>query len=147
MNKLLYFALIASTLTATSCNNTNGSNDNASENATDTLPAVETNKANSDYKPAFEGQTRIHGVKTATEYQHKVVTNKLTSPWGISVLPDGRLLITENAGVLRIVSLDGTVSEAITGLPKVDDNAQGGLLGITIDPEFENNRMVYWAFS
>ncbi|WP_437919590.1 PQQ-dependent sugar dehydrogenase [Sphingobacterium sp. LRF_L2] len=110
-------------------------------------PPVEKNKANTDYKPAFEGQTRIAGIKTTTPYEHSVVTDKLKSPWGIALMPDGRLLITEKEGTMRIVSQDGLLSEAITGLPKVDAQAQGGLLGITIAPDFATSRMVYWVFS
>jgi len=48
---------------------------------------------------------------------------------------------------MRIASADGTLSQPITGIPKVNDGGQGGLLGITIDPDFSNNRMVYWVFS
>ncbi|RFS19946.1 PQQ-dependent sugar dehydrogenase [Chitinophaga silvatica] len=108
---------------------------------------VETGKANSDYKPAFEGQTRIGSVKTVTPYEFKVLDTTLKSPWGITSLPDGRLLITEKAGNLRIAAQDGKLSEPITGLPAVKLAGQGGLLGITIDTDFNNNRMVYWTFS
>src|SRR5690554_6969724 len=49
---------------------------------------------------------------------------------------------------MRIVNTEsGEVSEAITGIPAVDSRAQGGLLGLTIDPDFASNRMVYWAFT
>ncbi|MFC3198432.1 PQQ-dependent sugar dehydrogenase [Parapedobacter deserti] len=112
-----------------------------------TYAPVETRAPNTDYKPAFEGQTRAPGVKTTTSYDVKVLTEGLNRPWGIAVLPDGRLLITEKGGTLRIASQDGNVSAAITGLPPVNDAGQGGLLGITIDPDFGTNRMVYWAFS
>lgn len=108
---------------------------------------VETEAANTDYKPAFEGQTRIAGVKTSTEYSVRMLSDGLDSPWGVTSLPDGRLLITEKGGTMRIASQDGTVSEKITGLPEVNDARQGGLLGLTIDPDFSNNRMVYWTFS
>ena len=108
---------------------------------------VETKEPNSDYKPAFVGQTRIAGVKSATSYEGKVLTEALKFPWGITSLPDGRLLITEREGSLRIVTPEGKVGEAITGLPKVNSSGQGGLLGIRIDPAFETNRMVYWVFS
>lgn len=108
---------------------------------------VETKEPNSDYKPAFAGQTRIAGVKSATSYEGKVLTEALKFPWGITSLPDGRLLITERQGTLRIVTPDGQVSDAITGLPKVNPSGQGGLLGIRIDPAFATNRMVYWVFS
>lgn len=112
-----------------------------------TYAPVETKDPNTDYKPAFDGQTRIAGVKTSTPYEAKVLNEGLDRPWGITFLPDGRLLITQKGGTLRIAAQDGTLSEAITGLPPVNDAGQGGLLGITIDPAFDNNRMVYWVFS
>ncbi len=120
--------------------------------ATDSTSAatapVETKKPNSDYKPAFEGQTRIAGVKTTTPYESKILTSELQRPWGITSLPDGRLLITEKSGSMRIVSIDGKLSAPITtGIPKVNDADQGGLLGLCLDPDFSQNHMVYWAFS
>lgn len=111
------------------------------------LAPVETKEPNSDYKPAFAGQTRIAGVKSATSYEGKVLTETLKNPWGITSLPDGRLLITEKAGTMRIVTSAGKVGEAITGIPKVNSSGQGGLLGVRVDPDFEKNRMVYWVFS
>jgi glucose/arabinose dehydrogenase len=108
---------------------------------------VETHAPNSNYKPAFAGQTRIMGVWTSTPYETKVLTEGLHRPWGIAVLPDGRFLITEKAGTMRIASQDGSVSGMITGVPEVNNDGQGGLLGVTIDPDFSNNRMVYWVFS
>jgi glucose/arabinose dehydrogenase len=113
----------------------------------DTIAPVEKNKANTNYKPAFAGQTRISGVKTKTAYDFKVMTNKLKSPWGIAVLSEGKLLITEKEGNMRIVNAAGNISEAIAGLPKVDARAQGGLLGLVLDPQFSTNRTVYWAFT
>ncbi|SFS30302.1 PQQ-dependent sugar dehydrogenase [Sphingobacterium wenxiniae] len=143
------FLFSAATLLTVACNN-NAATTNAGDSVTPSdsvYPPVEKNKANTDYKPAFEGQTRIAGVKTTTPYGHTVLTDKLKSPWGIAVLPDGRALVTEKEGTMRIVSADGTVSEAITGIPKVDSQGQGGLLGLTLDPNFASNRMVYWVFS
>ena len=49
---------------------------------------VEAIKANTDFKPAFEGQTRISGIRTTTAYTTSVVTNTLSEPWGIDVLPN-----------------------------------------------------------
>jgi len=111
------------------------------------LPPVESKEANSDYKPAFAGQTRIAGMKTETEWNASVLTEDLVNPWGIAVLPDGRLLITEKGGTLRIATTNGELSAPIIGLPAVNSNGQGGLLGITIDPDFSNNRTIYWVFS
>lgn len=108
---------------------------------------VETKAPNSTYKPAFAGQTRIPSVKTTTAYQSKVLTSGLKSPWGIASLPDGKLLVTEKGGTMKIVTTSGTVSAALSGIPVVDSKGQGGLLGVTIDPAFDQNRMVYWAFS
>ena len=108
---------------------------------------VETKAPNSTYKSAFAGQTRIGGVKTQTPYEFKVLSEGLTFPWGVKSLPDGRLIITEKAGNLRIAKANGELSKPITGLPAVNTNGQGGLLGITIDPNFESNRMVYWTFA
>lgn len=112
-----------------------------------TLKPVETKTPNSNYKPAFAGQTRIAGVKTAAAYKGTVLSEGLHQPWGITSLPDGRFLITEKGGTMRIASQDGKLSAAITGIPKVNSGGQGGLLGLTLDPNFTSDRMVYWVFS
>jgi glucose/arabinose dehydrogenase len=108
---------------------------------------VETKKGNTDYKPAFEGQTRIAGVKTTTPFEFAILDSSLSNPWGIAALPDGRFIITEKGGNIRIAAADGKVGGTINGVPKVNSEGQGGLLGICIDPAFEQNRMVYWSFS
>ncbi|WP_262249400.1 PQQ-dependent sugar dehydrogenase [Parapedobacter soli] len=112
-----------------------------------TYAPVETKEANTDYAPAFEGQTRVAGMKTFTPFDVRVLAEGLNRPWGIANLPDGRLLISQKEGTFRIATQAGDLSEAITGLPPVNSEGQGGLLGVTIDPDFENNRMVYWSFS
>lgn len=71
----------------------------------------------------------------------------LNQPWGMTFLPDGRLLVTEKQGNLRIVAKDGKVSPPLTGLPEVDTNGQGGLLDVVLDPDFENNQMVYFSYA
>jgi glucose/arabinose dehydrogenase len=108
---------------------------------------VETKNGNTDYKPAFEGQTRIAGVKTTTDFQFVVLDSSLSRPWGIAALPDGKFLFTEKEGTMRIRSATGEMSAPINGVPKVSSEGQGGLLGICLDPAFEQNRMVYWSFS
>ncbi len=108
---------------------------------------VETREQDAGYKPAFEGQMRAPAVRTSTPYEARVITDQLNKPWGIVTLPDGRFLITEKEGNMRIVSSSGQVSEKITGLPEVVSNDQGGLLGLTLDPDFASNRMVYWMYS
>ncbi len=148
MKKLFSAVLLSSSVLAMSCNNGNANNNEAASSQDSIYPAVESNKGNTAYKPAFDGQTRIAGVKTTTSYESKVIAQGLKSPWGIVSLPDGRFLITEKEGTMRIVAADGsTISDAITGLPKVDAVGQGGLLGLTLDPDFTSNRIVYWTFT
>ncbi|HNS11078.1 MAG TPA: PQQ-dependent sugar dehydrogenase [Bacteroidia bacterium] len=109
--------------------------------------SVENRKANSDFSPAFKGQTRIRAVKTQAQYSVSILSEGLNRPWGIALLPDGRLLITEKQGNMRIVTSSGTIGQEISGLPQVNSNGQGGLLGLTVDPQFKQNRIVYWTFS
>ena len=112
-----------------------------------TLPPVETQKPNTSYEPAFEGQTRIAGVKTETSYSVETISTDLNSPWAVVELPDGRLAITEKGGTMRLVTKEGTVSDAITGFPEVDDRNQGGLLDVAPAPDFETSRMLYFTLS
>lgn len=147
MNKInILSALAASMISFMSCAKEDAHNTMATQ-PDSTLASVETKTPNSDYKPAFVGQTRIAGVKTKTPYDYKVITEKLTFPWGITSLPDGRFLINEREGNMRIVNANGDVGAPIAGILSVNSSGQGGLLGITLDPDFQQNRMVYWVFS
>ena len=124
----------------------NQQNETNSENGS--LLNPETSDKNSpEYQPAFAGQTRIQGIKTTTPYQVEVINSDLQKPWGIINLPDGRFLITSKTGYLNIVSSDGKATSKVEGLPKVDDKGQGGLLDVALDPDFANNRMIFWTFS
>ena len=109
--------------------------------------SVETKDPNSDYKPAFTGQTRIGAVTTKSAYDSKVLTADLERPWGIAALPDGRFIVTEKDASMRIVSATGAVGDKLTGIPKADPAGQGGMLGLCIDSNFDKNKMVYWVFS
>jgi glucose/arabinose dehydrogenase len=112
-----------------------------------TLAPVETQNPNTTYKPAFKGQTRIGGVKTKTPIVVSVINSSLKNPWGIHVLPDGRFLITEKAGSMRILKASGEFDKQIIGFPAVLYRAQGGLLDVTIDPNYATNRMIYWGYT
>jgi glucose/arabinose dehydrogenase len=146
MTNRILLMLAGTALSLGACQQKTSDSSDAST-ADSTLAPVETQKANSEYKSSFDGQTRINGVKSATEIEGKVLTSDLVNPWGITTLPDGRLIITQKAGTMCIATTDGKLSEPITGIPKVDADGQGGLLGIRVDPEFEKNRMVYWLFA
>ena len=71
---------------------------------------------------------------------------RLDNPWGMTFLPDGKMLITEKPGRLRIFA-DGKLSEPIQGVPKVAYRGQGGLLDVEIDPAFAQNKLVYISYT
>ncbi len=138
---LVSVALMISCNTKTSTAQTDTANDNGP------LPPVEFQKGNTQYTPAFEGQTRIAGIKTKTPYQTDRIATSLKKPWAVVPMPDGRLLITEKAGRIQIYDQTGLKLKTIEGLPKVDDRGQGGLLDVALDPDFESNQMIYWSYS
>ena len=77
----------------------------------------------------------------------ETVADGLTSPWGIDFLPDGRMIVTEKPGYLRIVGKDGSKSEPLPGTPRVGYVGQGGLLDVMLHPEFAQNRLVFLTYS
>lgn len=111
------------------------------------LPPVETRAPNTDYSPAFDGQTRAHGMKTETPLKINILSGSLQKPWGITPLPDSNWLITQKEGTLVVLKPDGTLKATISGLPAVNSGGQGGLLDVALDPQFRQNRMIYWTFS
>ena len=109
---------------------------------------VESRRANgADQQPAFPGQTRAPGVRTEVALAHTVVASGLDEPWGLALLPDGRWLVTERPGLLRIITAEGAISEPVAGLPAVDARGQGGLLDVVIGPTFGQDRMIYWSYA
>ena len=83
----------------------------------------------------------------AQEPKPITVASGLENPWGLAFLPDGRMLVTERPGRLRIVQADGHVSEPVQGLPKIVVGGQGGLLDVAVDPKFSDSALVYWSYS
>jgi len=77
----------------------------------------------------------------------EVVTSGLENPWGVAFLPDGRFLVTEKAGRMRLVSADGSLGAPLAGVPPVAAGGQGGLLDVLADSDFEKNRTLYFCFS
>ena len=87
-------------------------------------------------------QTREHAVRLAT------VTQGLEHPWGLAFLPDGRMLVSERPGRLRVVGRDGKLDPApVAGLPRVDARGQGGLLDVVLHPKHRDNGWIYWTYT
>lgn len=80
-------------------------------------------------------------------FKEEAFATGLDSPWGMAFLPDGRMLVTEKVGTLRIIDTDGTVSEPIAGVPEVCVCGQGGLLDVQLHPDYESNGWIYLAYS
>jgi glucose/arabinose dehydrogenase len=76
-----------------------------------------------------------------------VVAKGLVNPWALAFLPDGRMLVTEKPGRIRIVDAQGHASSPLAGVPPVANVGQCGLLDIALDPKFAENRLVYWTFA
>lgn len=121
-------------------------NNNPSGHGSQAL-AVETQRPNTDYKPAFVGQTRVGGIKTSTPYKVEKLAENIGRPWGIVPLPDDRFLISQKSGYVELRSSSGALLKKISGFPSVDDGGQGGMLDICLDPNFVNNHLIYWSFS
>ena len=77
----------------------------------------------------------------------EVVAKGLEHPWAVAFLGDGRMLVTERPGRLRVVAANGTLGEPVQGLPTIDARGQGGLLDVVVDSAFRQNRTLYFCFS
>lgn len=102
---------------------------------------------------ASEGQSEGPAPRSPTPaplpgiIESEVIASGLEHPWSFAFLPDGRFLVTERPGRLRVVNADGSLSAPLTGVPEVLARGQGGLLDVTLDPDFADNQMLYLSFS
>ena len=91
---------------------------------------------------------RLGTYESAEHSFHLVkVTDGLEHPWGLAFLPDGRMLVTERPGRLRIVDSGKLLAQPVAGVPEVWDDGQGGLLDVALHPDFAENRLVYLSYS
>ena len=88
---------------------------------------------NPEQKPAFAGQTDAPEQKLGVAFDVVTVVEGLQNPWSVAFLPDGKMLITERPGRLRVLGTDGKLSEPVAGLPAVFARSQGGLLDVVLD--------------
>ncbi len=77
----------------------------------------------------------------------EVVASNLQNPWALAFLPDGRFLVTERPGRLRVIEPNGEISAPVLGLPSLVAQGQGGLLDVLVDTDFVNNNTLYFCFS
>ena len=80
-------------------------------------------------------------------YRVQTVVRGLDRPWGLAFLPDGRMLVTERPGRVRVVEPDGRLSAPLGGVPPVSDRGQGGLLDVALHPRFAENHLVYLSYA
>jgi glucose/arabinose dehydrogenase len=111
-------------------------------------PPVETRSPHGvGQEPAFAGQTRAPRLTEDVDFDVQTVTRDLEHPWAVEVFEDGRMLVTERPGRMRIVTPGGELSRPVAGLPRVDAREQGGLLDVAIDPDFSSNQTIYWSYA
>src|SRR5690606_28859983 len=80
-------------------------------------------------------------------YTVETLAEGLSHPWGMAFLPDGRLLVTEREGRLRILGTDHRLAAPIPGTPQVFAAGQGGLLDVALDPDFATNGYLYLSYA
>lgn len=97
--------------------------------------------------PAFPEQTRAPEQHSNVRIHVEEIATGLEHPWAIAFLPDGRMLVTERPGRLRVVTRSGQVSAPVAGLPPVDARGQGGLLDVVLSPAFATDRLIYWSYA
>jgi aldose sugar dehydrogenase len=111
-------------------------------------PPVAQGKPNvPQFSPAFPGQTRAPEVRSGVDLAIEAVVDGLEHPWGMAILPDGAMLVTERPGRLRVVVDGGLLPEPVAGLPQVLAEGQGGLLDVAVGPDFASDRRIYWTYA
>lgn len=96
--------------------------------------------------PAFMGQTRAPIAPKSAKFEVNEFVTGLYRPWAMAHLPNGNMIVTEVPGRMRIVTPDGLVSDPISGVPLVRPWVASGLNDIIIDPDFEDNRLIYFTY-
>lgn len=84
---------------------------------------------------------------SASPFNVVTIAKGLVNPWGLAFLPDGRMLVTERPGRMRLVERDGSLSAPLQNVPAVIAKGQGGLLDVAVDPQFASNQFVYWSYA
>lgn len=96
--------------------------------------------------PSFEGQTRAPLAPKSAPFVVSEFVTGLNRPWAMAHMPNGKMMVTEVPGRIRIISADGSVADPINGVPAVRAWGSRGLNDIILDPEFEQNRTIYFVY-
>ena len=97
--------------------------------------------------PLAAAITEAPPVKTRQAIKAETFAKGLVNPWGMAFLPDGRLLVTERPGRLRLVATSGSLSPPLQGVPRVAASGQGGLLDVALAPDFADSDVVYLSYA
>jgi glucose/arabinose dehydrogenase len=84
---------------------------------------------------------------SAGQLEVQAVASGLVNPWSLAFLPDGRMLVTERPGRMRLVTPEGQLSPPLKGVPEVFVSGQGGLLDVIIDKSYAQNKTIYFCFA
>ncbi len=96
---------------------------------------------------AAQAEDTVRITSSAGPLDVETVARGLENPWSLAFLPDGRMLVTERPGRLRIISRNGTVSAPVAGVPSVFARGQGGLLDVVLAPDFDTSRAIYLSYA
>jgi glucose/arabinose dehydrogenase len=96
---------------------------------------------------AAAAQTPTTNTTTSPSLKLVTVAHGLANPWALAFLPDGRMLVTERVGSLRLIEKDGRIGAPLEGLPTVDAADQCGLLDVVVHPQFADNHLIFFTFA
>jgi glucose/arabinose dehydrogenase len=116
----------------------------AAQDESEVLPTLRLDRIPSS--PAFSGQTRAAAAPKST-YSVETVVSGLSAPWALAFLPGGEILINEYTGTMRILDAKGQLSGPLGGLPEMSHEGWAGLFDVALDPEFNENQLVYFSFT
>jgi aldose sugar dehydrogenase len=91
--------------------------------------------------------TRAPAQPTRRGIKVETFAKGLASPWGMAFLPDGRVIVTERSGRMRLVARDGRVSAPLGGVPAVAAGGQGGLLDVALSPDFASSKVIFISYA
>jgi glucose/arabinose dehydrogenase len=103
--------------------------------------------ASSCRRPAIAGSDSRVVKSEKQTFRIEMVAKGLETPWALAFLPDGRLLVTERPGRLRIIEKDKLLRDAVQGTPAVWVRQDGGLFDVEVHPEYSRNGWIYLSYS